>query len=151
MIPKNTTAVRYKAYNLGGIFTNAFVIVLGFLLLLCNSFWASLLFVELLCVGVQKILVNAIPHKTNSIPNDAYVVKLLTKNVAVQKDYAMYLMLYGKLFLDETVSAQEFVYEREVSADENEMLYYNEIQDILHSINSAAEQTQNWGETNAVY
>ena len=52
-------------------------------------------------------------------------------------------MLYGKLFLDETVSAQEFVYEREVSADENEMLYYNEIQDILHSINSAAEQTQN--------
>lgn len=143
MIPKNTTAVRYKAYNLGGIFTNAFVIVLGFLLLLCNSFWASLLFVELLCVGVQKILVNAIPHKTNSIPNDAYVVKLLTKNVAVQKDYAMYLMLYGKLFLDKTVSAQEFVYEREVSADENEMLYYNEIQDILHSINSAAEQTQN--------
>ena len=63
--------------------------------------------------------------------------------MAVQKDYAMYLMLYGKLFLDETVSAQEFVYEREVSADENEMLYYNEIQDILHSINSAAEQTQN--------
>lgn len=143
MIPINMTAVRYKAYNLGGIFTNAFVVILSFLLLLCNSFWTSLLFVELLCVGVQKVLVNAIPHKTNSIPNDAYVVKLLTRNVAVQKDYAMYLKLYGKLFLDETVSAQEFAYEREVSADENEMLYYNEIQDILHSIDSAMEQTNN--------
>ena len=139
MIPQNATAVRYKAYNLGGIFTNALVVILSFLLLLCNSFWASLLFVEMLCVGVQKVLVNAIPHKTNSIPNDAYVVKLLTRNVAVQKDYAMYLKLYGKLFFDEAISVQEFMYEREVSTDKDEMLYYNEIQDILYSINSATK------------
>lgn len=134
MIPKTATSVRYKAYNLGGIFTNAFVVILSFLLLLCNSFWTSLLFVELMCVGVQKVLVNAIPHKTNSIPNDAYIVKLLKRNEAIQKDYAMYLRLYGKLFLDEDISPQDFMYEREVSEDEDEMLYYNEIQDILSSL-----------------
>jgi hypothetical protein len=150
MIPKSTTAVRYKAYNLGGIFTNALVVGLSFLLLLYNSFFASLLFIEIFCVGIQKVLVNAIPHKTNSIPNDAYVVSLLKRNVDVQKDYVMYLKLYGKLFLDETFLVQEFVYEREVSADENEMLYYNEIQDILHSINSTTEQTNNREETNTV-
>jgi len=134
MIPKTATSVRYKAYNLGGIFTNAFVVILSFLLLLCNSFWTSLLFVELMCVGVQKVLVNAIPHKTNSIPNDAYIVKLLKRNEAIQKDYAMYLRLYGKLFLDEDISPQDFMYEREVSEDEDEMLYYNELQDILSSL-----------------
>lgn len=137
MIPKTATSVRYKAYNLGGIFTNAFVVILSFLLLLCNSFWTSLLFVELMCVGVQKVLVNAIPHKTNSIPNDAYIVKLLKRNEAIQKDYAMYLRLYGKLFLDEDISPQDFMYEREVSEDEDEMLYYNEIQDILSSLTPA--------------
>ena len=136
MIPKTATSVRYKAYNLGGIFTNALVVILSFLLLLCNSFWTSLLFVELLCVGVQKVLVNAIPHKTNSVPNDAYIVKLLKRNEAIQKDYAMYLKLYGKLFLDEDISPQDFMYEREVS-EEDEMLYYNEIQDILSSLTPA--------------
>ena len=137
MIPKTATSVWYKAYNLGGIFTNALVVILSFLLLLCNSFWTSLLFVELLCVGVQKVLVNAIPHKTNSVPNDAYIVKLLKRNEAIQKDYAMYLKLYGKLFLDEDISPQDFMYEREVSEDEDEMLYYNEIQDILSSLTPA--------------
>lgn len=143
MIPRSVTKVRYKAYNLGGIFSNALVVILSFLLLLCNSFWASLLFIEMSCIGVQKVLVNAIPHKTSSIPNDAYVVKLLKKNVAVQKDYAMYLLLYSKLFLDEAVLVQEFMYEREVSADEDEMLYYNEIQNILNSISSSTEQVNN--------
>lgn len=137
MIPKTATSVRYKAYNLSGIFTNALVVIFSFLLLLFNSFWTSLLFVELLCVGVQKVLVNAIPHKTNSIPNDAYIVKLLKRNEAIQKDYAMYLRLYGKLFLDEDISPQDFMYEREVSEDEDEMLYYNEIQDILGSLTPA--------------
>lgn len=137
MIPKTAVSIRYKAYNLGGIFANIFVVTLSFLLLLINSFWASLLFIELLCVGTQKVLVNAIPHKTSSIPNDAYVVKLLKRDEAIQKDYAMYLRLYGKLFLDEDISPQDFMYEREVSEDEEEMLYYNEIQDILSSLTPA--------------
>lgn len=137
MIPKTAVSIRYKAYNLGGISANVFVVTLSFLLLLNNSFWTSLLFVELLCVGTQKVLVNAIPHKTNSIPNDAYVVKLLKRDEAIQKDYAMYLRLYGKLFLDEDISPQDFMYEREVSEDEEEMLYYNEIQDILSFLTPA--------------
>lgn len=137
MIPKQINSVRFKAYNSGGILANAVIVILSFTVLLFNSFWAYLLFVELLCVGIQKILVNAIPHKTNLILNDGYIVKLLKRNVAVQKDYAMYLRLYGKLFFDEDVSVQDFVYEREASTDDNEMLYYNEIQDMLSSLNSA--------------
>lgn len=131
MTPKTAVSIRYKAYNLGGIFANVFVVTLSFLLLLFNSFLASLLFVELLCVGIQKVLVNAIPHKTNCIPNDAYIVKLLNRSATVQKDYAMYLELYGKLFLDKDISPQDFMYEREESENVDEMLYYNEIQDIL--------------------
>lgn len=143
MIPKSVTEVRYKAYNLGGIFTNALAVILSFLLLLCNSFWTSLLFIEILCIGLQKILVNAIPHKTGSTLNDAYVVKLLKRNATVQKDYAIYLLLYRKLFLNETILVQEFMYEREASADEDEMIYYNEIRDILNSISSSTEQVNN--------
>ena len=135
MIPKQVNSVCFKAYNLGGILANTLIVVLGFVLLLFDSFWMALLFVELMCVGIQKILVNAIPHKTNSVPNDGYIVKILKKDKAIQKDYAIYLMLYGKLFLDEDISPQDFTYEREVSEDEDEMLYYNEIQDILKSSN----------------
>ena len=104
------------------------------MLLLINSFWADLLFIELLIVGVQKILVNSIPHKTNSLPNDGYIIRLLKKSVAVRKDYAMYLKLYGKLFLEEEIKPQEFKYEREPSTDADEVLYYNEILDILSSV-----------------
>ena len=41
------------------------------------------------------------------------------------------------MFLDEDISPQDFMYEREVSEDEDEMLYYNEIQDILSSLTPA--------------
>ena len=134
MIPKQVDPVRYKAYNMGGILANALIVISSSVLLLPGSFWASLLFVESATIGIQKILVNAIPHKTNSIPNDGYIVKLLNKDDAVKKDYAMYLRLYGKLFLNEDVLIQDYIYEREISKDADEMLYYNEIQDILHSM-----------------
>ena len=105
------------------------------ILLLCDSLYYSLLLIELLCVGMQKVLLNAIPHKMNSIPNDGYIVKLLKNNNAVQKDYAMYLRLYGSLFLnEEDVSLQDYIYEREISINIDEMLYYNEIQNILNSL-----------------
>lgn len=134
MLPKHIEDVRFKAYNMGGLYANVVVIILSFLFLLMDSFWTSLLFIELVCVGVQKIIVNAVPHKTNSIPNDGYIIKILKKDKAVQKDYAMYLKLYGKLFLGEDISPQDFMYEREVSEDKDAMLYYNEIQDILSSL-----------------
>ncbi len=137
MLPKNIEDVRFKAYNSGGICANVLVIVLSFCLLLFDSFWTSLLFIELVCVGVQKLIVNAVPHKTNSVPNDGYIIKILKKDKAIQKDYAMYLRLYGKLFLGENIIPQDFIYEREASEDEDELLYYNEIQDILSSLTAA--------------
>lgn len=137
MLPKHIENIRFKAYNMGGIIANAVLMIFSFVLLLMDSFWTSLLFVELICVGVQKVIVNAVPHKTNSVPNDGYIIKILKKDKAIQKDYAMYLRLYGNLFLDEDISPQDFMYEREVSEDEDEMLYYNEIQDILSSLTPA--------------
>ena len=137
MLPKRIENVRFKAYNMGGIIANAILMIFSFVLLLMDSFWTSLMFVELICVGVQKVIVNAVPHKTNSVPNDGYIIKILKKDKAIQKDYAMYLTLYGKLFLDKDISPQDFMYEREVSEDEDEMLYYNEIQDILSSLTPA--------------
>lgn len=134
MLPKHIENIRFKAYNMGGIIANAILMIFSFVLLLMDSFWTSLMFVELICVGVQKVIVNAVPHKTNSVPNDGYIIKILKKDKAIQKDYVMYLTLYGKLFLDEDISPQDFMYEREVSEDEDEMLYYNEIQDILSSL-----------------
>lgn len=131
MLPRHIENVRFKAYNMGGIYANVVVIILSFVLLLMDSVWTSLLLIELVCVGVQKIIVNAVPHKTNSVPNDGYIIKILKKDKAIQKDYAMYLRLYGKLFLNEDISPQDFMYEREVSEDEDKMLYYNEIQNIL--------------------
>lgn len=131
MIPKQIDVVRFKLYNLGGVFANILILTLSFVLLCFDSFYLSLLFIELLFVGVQKVVVNLIPHKTHSIPNDGYVVKLLKQNKAIQQDYAIYLTLYGKLFLGEQINPLDYMYEREVSDDENEMLYYNEIQDIL--------------------
>ena len=79
MLPKHIENVRFKAYNMGGILANAILMIFSFALLLMDSFWTSLLFVELICVGIQKIIVNAVPHKTNSVPNDGYIVKLLKK------------------------------------------------------------------------
>lgn len=134
MIPDRTDNVRFKAYNMGGIYANAVIVILSFALLPINSVWTSLLFIELLCVGLQKIIVNSLPHKSGSVPNDGYIVKILKKNKAVQKDYAIYLKLYGKLFLGEDISLREFMYEREAAEDEDEMLYYDEIQDILSSL-----------------
>ena len=137
MLPKHIENIRFKAYNMGGIIANAILMIFSFVLLLMDSFWTSLMFVELICVGVQKVIVNAVPHKTNSVPNDGYIIKILKKDKAIQKDYAMYLTLYGKLFLDKDISPHDFMYEREVSEDEDEMLYYNEIQDILSSLTPA--------------
>lgn len=137
MQPKHIENVRFKAYNMGGIYANVLLLVFSFVFLMMDSLWASLLVVELVCAGVQKVIVNAVPHKTNTVPNDGYIIKILKKDKTIQKDYAMYLRLYGKLFLDEDISPQDFIYEREVSKDEDEMLYYNEIQDILSSLTPA--------------
>lgn len=134
MTPQHINPVRFKAYNSGGIWANALIAIFSFTLLLFNSFWTSLLFIEMVSIGISKILVNAIPHKTNEIPNDGYTLKLLKTSIAVQKDYATYLRLYGKLFFNEEISAKDYIYKREVSQNTDEMLYYNEIQDILSSL-----------------
>ena len=132
MIPKQIHPVRFKAYNLGGIFANFAIVIFGLALLFFHSFWSSLLFVEILLVGIKKILINAIPYKSNIAPNDGYIVVLLKKGEAVQKDYAMYLRLYGDIILDKPITPQQYTYERENCDDQNELLYYTEIQDLLN-------------------
>lgn len=141
MIPKQTEQIRFKAYNLGGVLANLFVSALSFVFLFFDSFYLSLLFIELLSIGIRKAVINLIPHKTHSVPNDGYVVKLLKQNKAVQKDYAIYLTLYGNLFSGEQINPQDYMYKREFADNENEMLYYNEIQDILKSLKNENSQS----------
>ena len=58
---------------------------------------------------------------------------LLKKGDAVQKDYAMYLNLYSKILLNKPIVLQQYTYERENYDNQDELLYYMEIQDILKS------------------
>ena len=92
--------------------------------------------IELVFVGAYKILVNLIPHKTNGVPNDGYIVKMLDAHIAMRKDYALYLRIYADTFLNKAISPSDYQYERNESLSDDELLYYNEIQEILKSINA---------------
>ena len=135
MIPKKSDSLKYMAYNLGGVTANIVIIILSSGLLIFHSFGALLLFIEILLVGLKKILINIIPCNNNSGPNDGYIVKLLKKDTAIQKDYVIYLRLYRELFLKKEINPHDYIYERETAKNIDELLYYNEIQDILSSIN----------------
>lgn len=87
-------------------------------------------------LGAYKILVNLIPHKTNGVPNDGYIVKMLDAHIAMRKDYALYLRIYADTFLNKAISPSDYQYERNESLSDDELLYYNEIQEILKSINA---------------
>lgn len=131
MIPEEETT-RFLAYNIGGIISNfAVTLISAALLIPFGSLYMTLFLLEVICIGIRKLLVNAIPHKTGSTPNDGYVIKLLTRSSACIKDYTTYLRLYKKLFLGEPISRSEFYYEREPALNSDELLYYNEICDIL--------------------
>ena len=132
MTPKQIYPVRFKAYNLGGIIANFVILIFGFTLLIFRSFWPTLLFVEIFIVGIKKILINLIPYKSNTAPNDGYIVVLLNKGEAVQKDYAMYLSLYRDIVLEKPIAPQQYIYEREKCNDPDELLYYIEIQNLLN-------------------
>lgn len=134
MYPTQVERIRYKAYNLGGVISNIFITILSLLLLFFNNFYMSLIMIELLFVGFHKIVVNLIPHKSNGVPNDGYIIKMLNKHNAMQKDYALYLKLYADIFMKKTISGNEYQYEHEKVSNEDELLYYNEIQEILKSI-----------------
>ena len=133
MIPDLIYPVRFKAYNLGGIFANFVIVILWFPLLSIHSFWSSLLLIEIILVGIKKILINIIPYKSSAAPNDGYIVMLLKRGAAVQKDYAMYLRLYREIVLEKPIVPQQYTYERENCIDQDELLYYTEIQTLLNS------------------
>lgn len=97
---------------------------------------ALMMMIELVFVGAYKILVNLIPHKTNGVPNDGYIVKMLDAHIAMRKDYALYLRIYADTFLNKAISPSDYQYERNESLSDDELLYYNEIQEILKSINA---------------
>ena len=134
MIPTQTNPVRFKVYNLGGIFANLLVAVISFAFVFLNSFWLSLFFGELVLVGLYKVLVNIIPHKTKSIPNDGYVLKILNKYDEIQRDYVMYLQLYSNFLLKEPIDLNIFRYKRNFSRNNDELIFYEEIQNILKMI-----------------
>lgn len=136
MYHSQTSTIKYKAYNLGGVIANAIIAALSTLLMLPNNFYLLMMMIELVFVGAYKILVNLIPHKTNGVPNDGYIVKMLDAHIAMRKDYALYLRIYADTFLNKAISPSDYQYERNESLSDDELLYYNEIQEILKSINA---------------
>lgn len=137
MVPKKSDSLRFKAYNLGGIIANVATCIIGATVLLCNSFYATLFFVELAFAGILKVAVNMFPCLVQSIPNDGYVVKLLNHNSAVQKDYATYLSLYAALFWGDDILSRDYTYQRNNILNHDELLYYNGIQELLESVKSS--------------
>lgn len=134
MLPPKTADIRYKAYNLGGICANAFIPIISLPLLLFNSFYATLFFVQLLFIGIIKIIINLFPNINHDVPNDGYILRLLKNNAAVQKDYLHYLSLYAALFRNENICPNEYLYVREPTKNDAELLYYNGIRNLLKSI-----------------
>lgn len=134
MLPPKTGIIRFKAYTLGGIYANVFISVISLPLLLFDSFYTTLFFIQLLFIGIIKIIINLFPTINHDIPNDGYVLRLLSHNAAVQKDYLFYLSLYASLFKNESISPSEYLYVRELPKNEAELLYYNGIQNLLKTI-----------------
>ncbi len=135
MVPKSMERVHFIAYNVGGICANILIVALCFVLFLCSdSVYMNLLLMEVAIIGIGKILFNLIPYRTDSSMSDGYVIKLLRRDRAIQKDYAMYLNLYSSLFLGEIIDPEKYTYEREQSLNEEELVYYNEIQDIVKTL-----------------
>lgn len=134
MLPPKVADIRYKAYSLGGICANAFISIISLSLLLFNSFYSTLFFVQLSFIGLIKIITNLLPNINHGVPNDGYILRLLKNNAAVQKDYLHYLSLYAALFWNESICPNEYLYEREPTKNAAELLYYNGIQNLLKSI-----------------
>ncbi len=133
MVPRAGKPLHFIAYNLGGVIANAAVCVAGGLILWSHSFYATLFFMELIFAGLLKVAANLIPCLIRSIPNDGYVVKLLSHNPAVQRDYAIYLSLYAALFWGENVIPSDYVYQRNAALNRDELIYYNGIQELIAS------------------
>lgn len=134
MEPRNPEKPSYLCYNLGGIFANLVFVLMSAVLLLLDLHITNLLFINLVCSGVQKIIVNSVPSFVNGAPSDAYVVKLLSCNKAVQKDYCKYLKLYASYYREDTIDCRDYEYFRPLDVPEKELLYYREIQSILAEI-----------------
>lgn len=84
-------------------------------------------------IGVSRQTYSAIERKVRKM---AYIVKMLDAHIAMRKDYALYLRIYADTFLNKAISPSDYQYERNESLSDDELLYYNEIQEILKSINA---------------
>ena len=131
MLSPKTAIIHYKAYTLGGIYANVFISAISLLLLLFDSFYTTLFFTQLLFIGIIKIITNLFPTINHDIPNDGYVLRLLSHNAAV---HLFYLSLYASLFWNESICSSEYLYVREPTKNEAELLYYNGIKDLLKMI-----------------
>lgn len=93
--------------------------------------------VELLRQAKQKYSEKALEEAERLVKEaKAYIVKMLDAHIAMRKDYALYLRIYADTFLNKAISPSDYQYERNESLSDDELLYYNEIQEILKSINA---------------
>lgn len=138
MEPRKPEKRRYLLYNLGGAAANLLLTLAAGALLLIGLHSTNLLFINLAVVGMQKIVINCIPRIANGVPNDAYVIKLLSRNPYTQKDYCMYLKLFAAYYRENPVDSSDYMYDRPLDVAENELLYYREMQSILEETEKVA-------------
>lgn len=84
--------------------------------------------------STTEIVSNCLPCLNKGIPNDGFIVKLLNRNTEVQKDYVIYLTLYAALFWGEDILVSDYEYQRTTAVNEDELLYYRGIQELLSTI-----------------
>ena len=133
MLPPDREPVRYVAYNIGGIIMNLAITIASTILLLFNSNVATLVFLEFLLSGIFKIVSNSVPNMVNGIPTDGYIIKLLKGRPLIQGDYQKYLSLYAKIYWEEDISVDDYVYARK-EENTDDLLYYEGINDLLNDI-----------------
>ena len=133
MLPPNIEPVRYVAYNIGGIMMNLIITIASVLLLLVDANIANLVFIEFVFSGVFKIIANSVPNIVNGAPTDGYILKLLKNKPLVQSDYLQYLSLYAKIYWEEDICVDDYVYARHEENKDN-LLYYEGIKDLIDDI-----------------
>ncbi|BBF45375.1 hypothetical protein lbkm_4142 [Lachnospiraceae bacterium KM106-2] len=92
--------IPFVFYNLGGVLVNLVLGAISILLLWfvpqMNNYWKSINFMNIV-MAVLVLVQNGIPMKIGGVPNDAYNIKMLHKEDAVQKVFYLQLKTYALL------------------------------------------------------
>lgn len=126
---------KWFLYNAGGIIMN---ILTGMVLLFLSFKTSGIFLLFLLQMSITNnccAAINAIPCKSNDKPNDGWIIRLLFSSLPARKDFLYYLQLYRDIFFHLTVEKKLYEYQRDETSNDDELIFYNEIQSMLDNYN----------------